>query len=231
MATSKLQAILFDLDGTISVSDHLHHEAYRRVLKDYGIDCTHEFYSTQMWGRSNAGLLRNILPHLSTAEHEKIANRKESIFREIAQQSLQPAPGLLDLLAFLRKHNIKTAVVTNAPRANVEAMMRGMHLTDAFDTWVIGDDLPESKPAPLPYLIAVERLGVCKERCLAFEDSDSGIISAVRAGIETVAMGSPQMSAGKQRGLGARHVIRDFTELDHERLLAMRGYVKGRARL
>ena len=74
-----------------------------------------------------------------------------------------------------------TIVVTNAPRANALMMLDALGITDRFRGMVIGDEMANPKPHPVPYLVGLERLGASTDHAVAFEDSRSGVRSAAAA--------------------------------------------------
>jgi beta-phosphoglucomutase-like phosphatase (HAD superfamily) len=115
------------------------------------------------------------------------------------------------LLSWATQHGIRTAVVTNAPRANAEAMLGALGLLQRFETLVIGDELARGKPDPLPYRTALDRLGRKAEHALAFEDSRSGVQSASRAGIPTIGM-TTGLDETTLRAAGAIAAIADFRD-------------------
>jgi beta-phosphoglucomutase len=123
----------------------------------------------------------------------------------------EPTPGLMPLLEWASRNAIRTAVVTNAPRANAEAMLAGLGLADRFPVLIIGDELAHGKPHPLPYLTALERLGSTPERAFAFEDSKSGVRAGAAAGIETIGMRT-SLDDATLREAGAAWTIADFTD-------------------
>ena len=109
---------------------------------------------------------------------------KETRFRELSAAELQPMAGLLSLIRTVQKSGVLLAAVTNAPRPNVKFMLSlfgmaseehpishqgssGQH--GHFDTVVLGEDCTEAKPSPVPYQLAMERLGVRPEECIVFE--------------------------------------------------------------
>ena len=96
-------------------------------------------------------------------------------------------PGARELLADVRANQIPTALVTMSWRRFamevVDALPAG-----AFDVSVVGDDVERGKPHPDPYLLAAERLGVDITRCLAIEDSPTGVASALAAGATVLAV-------------------------------------------
>ena len=79
----------------------------------------------------------------------RLAEEKERLFRSLAGR-MTPLPGLTELLGWADALSLKTAVVTNAPRANAEMMLGALGLGARFPVLVIGDELARGKPDPLP---------------------------------------------------------------------------------
>ncbi len=204
------QALLFDLDGTLAETDSLHLPTWVDVLKPHGIEVDEEFYRERISGRSNGEILRDLLPNLSAEEGEDMADAKEASFRERAAE-LEPLPGLVEFLEEARRRGLETALVTNAPEENVEALLLALGLGDFFDAVILSDDVGAVKPDPAPYRAALEKLGVSPDEALAFEDSTSGIASAVGAGIPTVGITSTQAPEVLLEA-GAFTAVEDFTD-------------------
>src|SRR5215211_37998 len=162
--------MLFDLDGTLAETDSLHLPTWLDVLRPHGIEVDEAFYKENISGRSNGEIVRELLPDLSKEEGRDIADAKEASFRERAGE-LEPLPGLLDFLEEARGRGLKTALVTNAPEKNVEAILLALGLGEFFDEVVLSDEVGPVKPDPAPYEAALERLGLVPEEALAFEDS------------------------------------------------------------
>ena len=204
-----LAAILFDLDGTLVNTDPLHYKAWQEILRNYGVEIDEAFYNKRISGRLNPVIIQDILPQLSSEESQQFAEEKEARFRELALE-LKPLPGLLDVLAWTDKCELKRAVVTNAPRKNAHFMLRALGLTDVFPTTILAEEAEAGKPDPAPYNLALRSLGITPESAIAFEDSPSGIRSAVGAGICTIAIASTHNSESL-RACGAEIVVPDFT--------------------
>ena len=81
---------------------------------------------------------------------------------------------------------VPIAVVSGGPRDAVERTLEATGLDALFDLVVTNSDVAHGKPAPDVYLLAMERLGVDPEHCIAYEDSGSGLASAEAAGIAHV---------------------------------------------
>jgi HAD superfamily hydrolase (TIGR01509 family) len=209
-----LKALLFDLDGTLAETDSLHFQIWQDFLRGYGLIIDRAFYKAKISGRLNPDIVAELLPQLSSAEQEDFIERKEAEFRNSAD-SLTPLAGLMELLDWAEEQNLKIAVVTNAPRENARFMLEALHLQNRFLTVVIGDDLPMGKPSPLPYQEALRRLEVTPDEAIAFEDSPSGLRSALAANIFTVGIASTHDPEELYR-IGAKLVIPNFTD---ERLI------------
>ncbi|CAN5877302.1 hypothetical protein BH24DEI2_BH24DEI2_01610 [soil metagenome] len=109
------------------------------------------------------------------------------------------------------ENGARLAVVTNAPRANAEHVLRLLGFDTRFETLVVAGELARPKPDPLPYVHALERLGVTPENGFAFEDSVSGVCSAVAAGLYTVGLTTSE-SEERLLEVGASVTAADFTE-------------------
>jgi len=201
--------LLFDLDGTLVNTDELHFRAFQAVLADFGRSLTMDTYRERIMGGSNEAIMRELFPHEPAEVKQQLADRKEALFRS-AVTTLAPTRGVIELLDWAQRHDIRVGVVTNAPRPNADLMLGGIGIAGRIDALVIGDELARGKPDPLPYLTGLDRLGGDATRAIAFEDSLSGIRSASRAGIYTLGLRGV-LADEAMREAGANGVIDDFT--------------------
>ncbi|MDP9476397.1 MAG: HAD family phosphatase [Actinomycetota bacterium] len=204
------RALLFDLDGTLAETDSLHLPTWVDALAPYGVEVDEEFYKERISGRSTPEIVRDLLPNLTEEEGASIGDAKEANFRERAVE-LEPLPGLVDFVEEGKSQGFKIALVTNAPKENVGAILPALKLQDFFETVVLADEVGAVKPDPAPYQAALKRTGVSAEEALAFEDSLSGLASSVAAGIPTVGIASTQ-DPERLRRAGAFMVAKDFTD-------------------
>ncbi len=211
------RALLFDLDGTLADTDSLHMPAWLEILRVNDIKADNEFYMTRISGRSNAVIVQELLPHLSEAEGRELFEAKEIDFRS-RLTGIEPLPGLLEYIQLGHDHDMQIALVTNAPRDNVPVTLAALGLEDHFDEQILADDVGIGKPDPAPYLAALERFDLNPEEAVAFEDSPSGIESAIGAGISTVGIASTR-SPETLLAAGAFMVAEDFTDAELRDLL------------
>lgn len=217
-----LEALLFDLDGTLTDTDTLHLQAVQQLLREQGRELSEAEFDAHVSGRANADMCRYLFPGRPVAEHEAFADRKEARFRALSP-TLQPTAGLERLLTHAERRGIGMAVVTNAPRANAQHMLAAMGLAERFEHVLVAEELARAKPDPLPYLTGLERLGARADHALAFEDSVPGVTAASRAGILTVGLSTSQAPQVLLEA-GAQLVVRNF---DDERLWQLIAQMSG----
>lgn len=200
-------ALLFDLDGTMIDSDPLHAEIFIALFAEYGREIDTAFYTAEIHGRRNTEVFAQ---HLPQVDADAMSDEKEARFRAMLGDRAEPVVGLIDLLD--RSRRIPRAVVTNAPAENARAMLSAIGVKDRFEVVVTEADAPHGKPAPEPYILATERLGISPVHAMAFEDSRTGISSAIAAGIGCVVGMTTSMSPTELTLAGAHIAARDFTD-------------------
>ncbi|NBA96590.1 HAD family phosphatase [Pseudomonas sp. R5(2019)] len=205
-----LNALLFDLDGTLTDTDRIHLLAMQQLLLEEGRVFTEDEFDQHVSGRANAELCRYLFPDRDVEHHQAFADRKEALFRALSP-TLQPVQGLLRLLDFADSRQLGMAVVTNAPRANANHMLAALGLTGRFKSVLVAEELPRAKPDPLPYLTGLAHLQAQAHQALAFEDSIPGVRAASGAGIFTVGIATSQ-SHPVLIEAGAKLVVDDFND-------------------
>lgn len=186
-----LEAVLFDVDGTLCDSDPLHYYAFREMLQEIGFNggepITEEYFSKNIAGKHNEDIASLLFPD----DHQrgvKFLDDKEAMFRRFAKEQVEPIKGLDKLRKWIEDRGLKRAAVTNAPRLNAELMISILGLSDFFECVILGDDCERAKPFPDPYLKALEALKVSKDHTFICEDSVSGITAGVAAGMPVVGL-------------------------------------------
>ena len=199
---AQLEALLFDVDGTLADTERDGHRvAFNRAFADAGLDWewTPELYGELLEVTGGKERIRHFLDkhrpefkapadldHFIAALH---AAKTEHYKRLMEDPGLPLRPGVERLLREARDAGLRLAVATTTTPDNVTALLRNSLDPEAegwFEVIAAGDIVPAKKPAPDIYLWAMEQMGLSPERCLAFEDSGNGLISAQEAGLKSV---------------------------------------------
>jgi len=197
----ELKAMLFDVDGTLADTERDGHRvAFNAAFREAGLDWN---WSVPVYGELLAvtgGKERirhymerfDVEPPLTGDISEFIADLhrcKTRIYTELlAEGGIPLRSGVRRLLMEARACGIRLGVATTTTPENVTALIEntlGGAPEAWFDVVAAGDVVPAKKPAPDIYQYALERLGVGPESCVAFEDSENGLRSAIDSGIET----------------------------------------------
>ncbi|XP_031737783.1 haloacid dehalogenase-like hydrolase domain-containing protein Sgpp isoform X2 [Cucumis sativus] len=210
-----VEAVLFDVDGTLCDSDPLHFYAFREMLQKIGfnggIPIDEEFYIKNIAGKNNDGIIRTLFPN-DVEQGAEYMNEKEAMFRRLVVEQLKPVSGLYKVKKWVEDHRLKCAAVTNSSRINAELMISMLGLTDFFETIIIGDECEHPKPHPEPYLKALEALQVSKDHTFIFEDSLTGIKAGVEADMPVVGI---SMRNSEQLLMQAKPalLVKDYNDL------------------
>ena len=212
---SRLEAVLFDMDGVIIDSEPLWTEAERRFLARRMLEYSPQL-KTAMMGRDAREADRLLIKHyrLSEGVEEVIAERKQLV-TELFKRQLQPVPNVLQLLRSVRESGIKTGLASSSPEQLVELAVEKLGITELFDFIISGDQVAQGKPAPEIYLTAAEKIGVDPENCLVIEDAPLGIAAAKAAGMCCLAI---SMNVVESELAAADRVVRGFDKVDVQSL-------------
>jgi beta-phosphoglucomutase len=188
-----LRAAVFDFDGVIVDSEPLHFGSLRDALAGDGVLITREEYWGLYLAYDDREAIRVALEHhgqAATPERvTRIADAKVARFAALIPE-IPVFEGARELVRALAAE-MPVAIASGARHDELEAILGGLGLRDAFSAIVGAEDAPRTKPDPAPYLEAARQLsrqapGLAPGECVAFEDSVPGIAAAVSAGMRVV---------------------------------------------
>ena len=193
-----LRALIFDVDGTLAETEEAHRAAFNETFRAWGLGwhwsrADYRRLLKTTGGKERIAAFQRELPQSERLDAPAIARlhrEKTARYGEIlASGKLALRPGVADLIAAARAAGLKIAVATTTNLPNVEALARccwNAPAESVFDVIAAGDMVAAKKPAPDVFVLALEKLALPPEACLAFEDSRNGLLSALGAGLDVV---------------------------------------------
>ena len=189
---SGFDSIFFDFDGVLADTEPQHCACWAEVLAPLGVILEWEFYRGQCIGIDDREMLRMMA---TQSDPPRVWEDLWALYpakKELFQARMMANPpfdaGMREFLATL-DGRYKLAVVSSSSSTEIEPMLVAGGLRGYFQTIVGGDHVKRHKPAPEPYLLAAERLGV--KAPLVVEDSAAGIASGHAAGFEVLVVKGP----------------------------------------
>lgn len=193
--TAQPQAIIFDLDGVITDTAHLHFLAWRQIAREVGIDIDERFNDT-LKGISREESLQRILRHggkagrFSPQSCAELAARKNQLY--VASLSALTAesvlPGIHSLLATLQTLGIPVGLASVS--RNAPTILQALNLQSFFTFCADAAQVSRSKPDPAIFLAACHGLGVNPRACIGIEDAQAGIDAINACGMKSVGIGA-----------------------------------------
>jgi HAD superfamily hydrolase (TIGR01509 family) len=209
-----MQALIFDLDGTLVDTVYAHVFAWQRALLEFGtpIDGWRIHRRIGMsGGLFTRAVVREIGRELTDDEAESLQRRHGEIFREILP-GRRPLPGAVELLRALRGAGIVHGIATSGRRPEIDGSLAALGVPPELVVVERGDVL-RAKPEPDLFLACAERLGVPRSECYVVGDAVWDLLAARRAGMLSVGLQTGGYGEDELRAAGAFRVYRDPAEL------------------
>lgn len=183
-----LKAIIFDLDGVIAKTMHLHWEAEKLTLKRYGVLSSSEELDSYS-GKSIAFKFSEILKkHGKEANFDDVLKMHTSEGYEYIVNNLMPVAGVIELVKQAHEHKLKIGLASGSPLIFIKGVLGKLGILKFFDSVISVDDITHGKPHPEIFLKSAEALGVKPSECIVMEDAPQGIEAAKRAGMKCFAV-------------------------------------------
>jgi len=220
-----LQALIFDVDGTLADTESTHRAAFNHAFAEEGLDWVwDEALYTELleisggkeriahyWKRTRGdivGIDAHALQDTIARLHEVKTAAYEGMVND-GQVSLRP--GVLRLIESAHEQGLALAIATTTSPVNIAALLRkaiGPHWRALFGVVEDASTAPIKKPHPQVYLQTLQRMGMAAARCIALEDSGNGLKAALAAGLPTVI--TPNRFTQHHDFAGAMRVVPDL---------------------
>ena len=211
-------AYLFDLDGTLVITDDIYFEVWGHILKMYGGDLTHELFKKYIQGNSDKYVLQMLLPNVTFNDGE-VSALKDSLFIEHLHK-IKPVLGAVDYLHTIKRTGNPCCIVTNCNKKVADAIITHMEIKDLIDFIISSESCANNKPSPDPYHMALTKFGVDRSRAFIFEDSKTGILSAKSVQPKCLVGISTCYSQDDLISHGVDIAINDFSEIISSELIS-----------
>lgn len=185
----QLAAVLFDMDGVLTDSEHFIAQAAIAMFAELGIGVhTRDF--TPFIGSGENRYLGGVAESKGlNIDIEQAKARTYQIYDQIVTGRLQALKGVVEFIRQCRTQQLQLAVATSADSVKMHINLREIGIpAQTFDATISGEQVTNKKPFPDIYLLAAQTLGIPPENCLVVEDAVNGIEAAKAAGCRCLAV-------------------------------------------
>jgi beta-phosphoglucomutase len=211
-----VKGLIFDLDGTVTLTQQFHAKAFGIVFKRHGLDYT-ETDDARYSGRGAHCTFPEFFQEhgiaLTPEQVEEYAAEKHAEYRKIIRSAeIKTVPGVVKFLERQKARGMKIAMATGNRVENADELLTRANIKHYFEEIITNRDVKKSKPEPDIFLKAAERLGLKPDECLVLEDAVNGVTAARKAGMRCIAT---DKTTPKEKLLeaGAERVIGSFEEV------------------
>jgi beta-phosphoglucomutase-like phosphatase (HAD superfamily) len=225
----RLQALIFDVDGTLADTERAHMAAFNHAFKEMGLDWVwDEALYTELLNISGGKerilhYWRQVNPDVKALNAQDLTDRIERIHQlktaayeqAVNSGEVSLRPGVLRLMDEALGADLQLAIATTTSPVNIAALLRHAIGADwRMNFSAIGDasTAPIKKPHPQVYLQMLDALQLPAAQCLAFEDSNNGLRAAMAAGLATIV--TPNSFTAHHDFTGALRVVPDLSQVN-----------------
>lgn len=183
----RFKAVIFDMDGLLLDTERVSQAAGVEACAEMGFDVPADFFVDHLMGKDNetgAALLRDFIGR--DFDQQRLDTLWDAACDRRYADGIPLRPEVHEMLDLVEQLALPKAVATSTRTIRAEQKLALTGLRPRFDALVGFDCIANPKPAPDPYLLAAQRLGIPPTDCVAFEDSDTGVRSARAAGMTVV---------------------------------------------
>ena len=168
-------AFLFDLDGTLVITDDIYYNVWSEILARYNIFLTMDIFKSTIQGNNDQYVVNTLLRNIDVSVNF-LSELKDDLFIKNIDKLLV-INGVFDIIDEIKRGGHKICIVTNCNRRVADKIVNHINIADKVDFVITNSDCLHGKPNIEPYIRAVEKYNIQNDKCIIFEDSKSGIMS------------------------------------------------------
>lgn len=193
-----IEAVIFDVDGTLVDTVDMHAEAWQRAFKEFGKNLEFQAVREQI-GKGGDQLMPEFLTKEEMSDFsEKLEKRRTEIFDNEYLPKTKPFPKVRELVERIKKDGIKVVLASSATDEEVKFFKKVMNIADLLEAETTSDDAEESKPEPDIFEAALKKIGnPDASKCVVVGDTPYDAIAAGKINLRTIGVlsgGFPESS-------------------------------------
>jgi beta-phosphoglucomutase-like phosphatase (HAD superfamily) len=202
-----IEAVIFDMDGLMLDTEPAYRTAWQQASAECGYPLSDDLYVRLIGhnrGDAEQVLLKEFGLQFPLDLFRVVCRKCEG--KALAMGPLRKKHGLDELMRLLESQRVPIAVATSTDRQIATKLLATAGLLAKFDVVATGDEVINGKPSPELFLLAAQRLGVRNSECLVLEDSEPGVIAAVRAGMKVFIVPDQETPVSISPTISQRHL-------------------------
>lgn len=216
-----LKGIIFDMDGTITLTESFHHRAFAEVFREHGIPYDFKDHMKRFAGAGSEVTFKTIFQeHGKALDPEEIkelqAKKKELYIKIVQEMEIPTVPGVAEFVQRIQVKGLKKIIATgNSNLDAVRFILKKVGLLEYFPDILSIKEVGRGKPFPDVFVEAAKRLGCATSECVVLEDAINGVQAAKAAGIRCIAFETTTKREELLKA-GAEVVLKDYYKLTDE---------------
>ncbi len=205
----EFKAAIFDVDGVIIDTAHIHHKSWKEVFRAYGINFTYNDFKNKIDGMPRDKGIKKILPGLAKNRVDRESANKQKYFESFfKKEKVKVFKSTINFIKKLKARGYKVAMASSS--RNAGPILKKLGYYSCFDADAEGAFIKKGKPYPDIFIKASKKLKCSPKECVVFEDAESGVEAAKKAGMKCV--GINRMGSHSFRK--ADITVRDIREIN-----------------